>query len=263
MSRTPTLLAALLLTALASLPAPAAVQTKTIEYEHDGQKLIGYLAYDDASDAKRPGILVVHEWWGLNDYTRLRCRMLAELGYVAFAADLYGDGRVTQHAEEAGAWARQIQQNIDTWQARAAAALDILKAQPLADPARIAAVGYCFGGATVCQLAYTGADVKGIVSFHGSLPVPTDAQAKAIKARILVCHGAEDNFIPADRIAQFTNTLNAADADLQFISYANARHAFTNPNADGSVNPGILYNPDADRRSWNHMKLFLDELFGE
>ena len=257
-----TLIAAIM-ALMITAPSFAETHTFTVEYEHNGQKLIGYLAYDDDTTGPRPGILVVHEWWGLNEYAKQRCRQLAEMGYVAFAADMYGDGKVTEHADEAGAWARQIQQNINDWQARAQLGLDILKDQPNVDANKLAVIGYCFGGATACQVAYSGADFKGIVSFHGSLPAPTEQQAQNIKAKILICHGSQDAFIPADSITQFQNALNNAEADFQFIAYSGAVHSFTNPTADGSINPGILYNAEADQRSWQHMQQFFAEIFAD
>jgi len=242
--------------------AQAAVQSKTIPYEDGGVTLEGYLAWDDAFDGQRPAVLVVHEWWGLNDYARKRADMLARLGYVAFALDMYGKGKVTQHPKQAGEWAGEIRKNVRNWQRRAELGLGILRQQERVDGKRIAAIGYCFGGATVLQLAYSGAGVKGVVSFHGSLPAPEADQGKNIQAKILVCHGADDSFVPKAKIEKFREGLVAAKADWQFISYGGARHSFTNPDADKAGIDGLRYNESADKRSWSHMRGFLQELFG-
>ena len=242
--------------------ADAKVQSKTIEYNDGNVALEGYLAWDDAIEGKRPAVLVVHEWWGLNDYARKRADMLAELGYVAFALDMYGKGKVTKHPQEAGAWAGEIRKNVAAWQRRAQLGLDVLRKQEHVDGARVAAIGYCFGGATVMQIAYSGAGVTGVVSFHGSLPPATNEQLKNIRAKILVCHGADDSFVPAERIEAFCKALDEAKADWQMISYGGARHSFTNPDADKAGLDGLRYNKEADARSWGHMKMFLKEIFG-
>jgi dienelactone hydrolase len=246
---------------LISLPAQAKVVTKTIQYSDGDVALEGHMAWDDSIEGRRPGVLVVHEWWGLNDYARQRAERLAELGYVAFALDMYGKGKVTEHPQEAGQWAGVIRQNVDAWQKRALAGLEILKQHDLVDPQRLAAIGYCFGGATVCQMAYSGADLKGVVSFHGSLPAPEPEQASKIKAKLLVCHGAADAFIPTEQIAKFQKALEEADADWQMVYYSGARHSFTNPGADARGIDGLKYDKDADQRSWQHMQSFFNELF--
>jgi len=241
--------------------AVAGIVSETIDYKDGESSLRGFIFYDNAKQAKRPGVLVIHEWWGLNDYAKKRAKMLAELGYVAFAADMYGDGKVTRHAKEAGAWKDQITANIDAWQKRALLALDILKKHPSVDANKTAAIGYCFGGATVMQLAYTGADIDGVVSFHGSLPVASPAQAKAIRASILVAHGNADGFIPKERVTQFKTALDGSGIDWQMVSYGDTRHAFTNPDAGSYGVGGLQYNADADRRSWKHMQDFFAEIF--
>jgi len=175
----------------------ARVLTKNISYQHDGVELEGYLAYDDSITGKVPAVLIVHEWWGLNDYARTRAEQLAAMGYVAFALDMYGKGKVTQHPKQAGEWMREVNSNLDLWQQRALAGLQVLKNEPRTDTGRIAAIGYCFGGATVQQLAYSGAEVKGIVSFHGSLLPPAPDQVKQVKAKLLICHGSADPFMKA------------------------------------------------------------------
>jgi len=241
----------------------AEVQTKRVEYQHGGQTLEGTLAWDDAADGKRPGVLVVHEWWGLDDYARGRAEQLAELGYVAFALDMYGKGKLTEHPPEAMQWSGKIRENIDNWRARAAAGLEVLQKHSLVDSQRLAAIGYCFGGATVMHMAYAGMPVAGVVSFHGSLPVADEKQGKQLKARILVCHGAADGFVPEARADEFRKALQAAGADWQMIYYAGAKHSFTNPDADAKGIAAIGYQAEADRRSWAHMRTFFDEIFAD
>ena len=239
----------------------AEVRTETLAYRDDAVALQGHLAWDDAVQGKRPGVIVVHEWWGLNDYARERAGMLAELGYVALAVDMYGEGKATEHGDQAREWMQQIAANVEKWQRRALLGLDLLRDHPLVDRNRTAAIGYCFGGATVLQMAYSGADLAGVVSFHGSLPVATGQQAGNIKAKILVAHGSQDTFIPAERIAKFRAALNKAGADWQMIEYGGAEHSFTNPGADAHGMENIRYDKDADRRSWRHMQQFFEEIF--
>ena len=238
------------------------VQLKSVEYKDGGVALKGYFAFDDALTGRRPGVIVVHEWWGLNDYAKKRAKMLAELGYVAFAADMYGDGKVTTHAKQASQWKNQITNNIEGWQKRALLGLDILRKHEFVDPTRMAAIGYCFGGATVMQLAYSGADLSGVVSFHGSLPIPTEEQAVNTKASVLIAHGSDDKFVPADHIAKFMDSVSKAGIDWQMTYYSGARHGFTNPDADSFGVEGLQYNERADRRSWEHMQVFFEEIFG-
>jgi dienelactone hydrolase len=241
--------------------AGAAVKTRTVEYEYNGGKLKGYLAWDDAVQGKRPGVLVVHEWWGLNDYARRRADQLAGLGYVAFACDMYGDGKTTEHPQEAGQFAGEVRKNIQLWQGRAQAGLKVLQENELADPKRLAAIGYCFGGSTALQLAYTGADLKAVVTFHAALPVPTEEQAKAIKAKLLINHGADDSFIPADTIQKFKAALDQAKVDYQFISYPGAVHSFTVKGSEEKGMKGMAYNEAADKKSWKAMEDLFNQVF--
>jgi dienelactone hydrolase len=242
--------------------AEAEVKTRTVTYHDGGTTLQGYLAWDESVTGKRPAVMVVHEWWGLNDYVKRRARMLAELGYAAFAVDMYGDAKVTEHGEEASAWSKQITENIAGWRQRALTGLQALREQPMVDPQRLAAVGYCFGGATVMELAYTGADLKAVVSFHGSLPIPSEEEARQIRASVLAAHGAADAFVPQARVARFQQALEQAGADWHMVIYGGARHAFTNPNADSHGIENLRYNRKADERSWRHMRQFLEEAFG-
>jgi dienelactone hydrolase len=239
----------------------AEVKTKTVGYRDGDVELQGFLAWDDAVKGKRPGVIVVHEWWGLNDYAKKRAEMLAKLGYVAFAIDMYGKGKVTDHPDQASAWMKQIADNAAAAQKRALLGLDILRRNALVDPTRIAAIGYCFGGATVMQMAYAGADLAGVVSFHGSLPVATDEQGRQIKAKILVAHGSADSFVPRERVAEFQQALDKAGADWQMITYGGARHGFTNPGADKYGVENIRYNKNADIRSWQEMRQFFADIF--
>ncbi|HKB36507.1 MAG TPA: dienelactone hydrolase family protein [Gemmataceae bacterium] len=249
--------------ALAVAPARAELKTKAVTYEHDGVTFKGHLAWDDAKQGKRPGVLVVHEWWGLNDYARQRAEQLAGLGYVAFACDMYGNGKTTEHPKEAGTFAGEVRKNVKAWQGRAEAALKVLQQQDAVDPKRCAAIGYCFGGSTALQLAYTGADLKAVVTFHAALPVPTEEQAKAIKARIQVHHGADDSFIPAETIEKFKAALDEAKVKYEFVSHPEAVHSFTVKGADAKNLKGIAYNEAADKKSWKMMLELFGEVFGE
>ena len=255
-----TLAAMLLTTATATGGAALGeVVMEEVAYTHGETMLVGYLAYDNAVEGKRPGVLVIHEWWGLNDYAKKRARMLADLGYVAFAADMYGKGKVTEDPTKAANWSGHMSGNVDLWRKRAMRGLDVLKGRPRTDAARLAAIGYCFGGSTVMQLAYAGADVDGVVSFHGSLPpAPGDA---AVDAEVLICHGAADGFTSAEKQANFKRSLNDIGAAWTFIAYSGAEHSFTNPGADEHGIDGVSYNERADRRSWRHMRVFFDAIF--
>lgn len=237
------------------------ITTRTIAYEHEGATLSGYLAYDEAIQGQRPAVLVVHEWWGLNDYARMRADKLARLGYVAFSVDMYGEGKVTDHPEQAGQWAREVTQNMPFWRQRALAGLAVLRQQPQADPNRIAAIGYCFGGGTVQQLAYSGADIKGVVSFHGSLQLPPEDAGRLTKAKILMAHGGDDSFMTAEQVQAYLTAMAQSGLDYQFIIYSGAQHGFTNPDAGQYGVPALGYHPVADKRSWQHMQLFFEELF--
>ncbi len=254
------ILIATLLILLSAVAVQAAVITRNIAYQHAGENLEGFLAYDDAVKGKRPAVLIVHEWWGLTDYVRDRARQLAALGYIAFALDMYGKGRVTEHPDKASEWMKQVSQNVSLWRERAAAGMAVLQKQPQTDTQRMAAIGYCFGGATVQQLAYTGADLRGIVSFHGQPIAPEEGAAGRVKASILLCHGAADPFIGPEQIQAYLTAMEAAKLRFTLIAYSGAKHGFTNPNADRMNMAALAYNPSADRHSWEHMKLFFGEI---
>ncbi len=254
-------LTGLLLSLTLGTTAQAAIQTKAISYDDEGTPLTGYLFWDDASDAKRPGILVIHEWWGLNAYAKQRARMLAELGYVAFAADMYGDGRVTENPKQAGEWMQEVTADPEQWRQRATKGLEQLKSSQYVATGKLAAVGYCFGGGTVLQMAYGGTDLKGVVSFHGSLPAaPAEAKGK-IGPRLLVLHGQADGFVAPEVVANFQSKLEAAGANWEMDLYGGVRHSFTNPKVGDYGIENLKYDAQADARSWKRMQTFLDELF--
>lgn len=236
----------------------ARVITETIEYPLDGQAHTGYLAYDDAIPAPRPAVLVVHEWWGLSEYEKSRVRMLAELGYAAFAVDMYGAGKFTNNPDQAREWMQSITTDVEWWRNTAWAGVEILKTKAQADPKRIAAIGYCFGGGTVLQLAYSNAELAGVVSFHGSLPTAEDGIK--IKPKILIFHGHADPFIPKLTLDNFQSALEKAHADWQQVSYGGVLHSFTNPHAAEHGMQALKYDAQADNRSWATMKLFLKEI---
>jgi dienelactone hydrolase len=242
--------------------AHAKIVTQAVPYHHESVTLEGYLAYDDSIKGKQPGVLVVHEWWGLNDYARKRAEQLAGMGYVAFALDMYGKGKVTTHPQEAGEWSNQIAGNVELWGQRALAGLKVLEKDSRVDPNRIAAIGYCFGGATVQQLAFLGAPLKGVVSFHGSPLAPTEEQAKKVKAKILICHGAADPMVTPEAIQKYVAAMEKSGLDWQMIIFGGAKHSFTNPDADKMGMDALKYSKSADKRSWTYMKDFFKEIFG-
>lgn len=241
-------------------PASAKVVTQVVPYTQNGTSLKGYLAYDDAVAGKRPGVLVVHEFWGLNDFAKQRTEKLAQMGYVALAADMYGEGKVTQDREEARHLASHIRSS-PLLRERARAALKVLASQKLADPQRLAAIGFCFGGTTVLELAYSGAPVLGVVSFHGGLSVPKPEDRQNSRASVLVLHGAEDPHIKPEEIAAFQAAMRQAGADWQMNFYGGAVHSFANPAAGNDKSKGVAYDPRAATRSWQAMQLFFQEIF--
>jgi dienelactone hydrolase len=247
-----------------ALAAPKIVG-KVVEYSADGVVMKGYLAFDERMRGARPGVLVVHEWWGHNEYARKRARMLAELGYTALAVDMYGDGKTADHPDDAGKFSSEVMKNFDLGKARFNAAMDFLKRQPTVDPSRIAAIGYCFGGAIVLNMARQGADLRGVVSFHGNLTAVKPAEPGSVKAKVLVFNGADDPMTTADQIAAFKEEMKRAGADYRFVNYPGVKHSFTNPDADVYAKrfnfAALAYNADADRKSWAEMKKFLKAVF--
>ncbi len=269
-----TTLARVLATLVACLALPliagAKIVTETIEYQDGDVKLKGFLAYDDAAKDQRPGVLVCPEWWGLNDYAKRRATMIAELGYVAFAVDYYGDGKIAATREEAAELAGKLYAvdpktgKRELMRSRLKAAMDTLKAQKQVDSGRLASIGYCLGGAASIELARSaieGESLRAVVSFHGALSQTDMDDAKKIKASILVCHGAVDPFVPPEEVAKFQKEMDDAKVDYQLIAYANAVHSFTNPEVDARKIDGAKYQEKADQRSWEAMKTFLAERF--
>lgn len=244
--------------------ARAHIVTQTVEYKDGETTLEGFMAFDPHFSGKRPVVIVVHEWTGINDYIKKRCEQLVRLGYIAFAADIYGKGIRPQNPAEASKEADKYKKDRSLMQRRILAAVNEVKKMENSDPGKVAAIGYCFGGTTVLELARSGAEVAGVVSFHGGLDRASQKNATgAIKSKVLVCHGAVDPFVSEEHIEDFVKEMNTAKADYQFIAYSNAVHSFTNPSSGNDPSKGAAYNKEADMRSWEHMKLFLREAFGQ
>jgi dienelactone hydrolase len=241
----------------------SSIKEENITYQADNVTMKGFVAYDDSSKAKRPVVLIVPEWWGLNDYVKGRAKQLASLGYLAIAIDMYGDGKTGANPEEAGKLATPLYQDPEMAKRRFDAALNKIKLYPVADNSKIAAIGYCFGGSMVLNIARLGEDLKGVVSFHGGLKgVPADKNK--IKADILVCHGDSDKFVGPAEVASFRHDMDSIGASYTFITYPNATHAFTNPEATANgkkFSMPIEYNAAADTASWNDMKVFFAKIF--
>jgi dienelactone hydrolase len=250
------------ITAFIATSVPAAIQTKTVEYKQGDTTLEGVLVWDDAVQGQRPGVLVVHQWMGLTDYEKHRAEMLAQLGYVAFCADIYGKGVRPQNAQEAGALAGKYRNgDRQLLRARVNAALTVLQTREFVDPKRVAAIGYCFGGTTVLELARSGANVNGVVCFHGGLDAPHPDDGKNIKGKVLVLHGADDRFSSSPDIDAFENEMRKGGVDWEIVFYGGAVHAFSQPMAGNDNSKGMAYNEKADKRSWDEMKRFFNEIF--
>ena len=240
------------------------IKTEEVKYTADGTTLKGFLSYDENQEGVRPGIIVVHEWWGNNDYSKRRAEMLAKLGYIALAIDMYGNGKQADNPADAGKFASEVMQNMGEARARFDAGVNFLKEQSQTDTNQIAAIGYCFGGGVVLRMALMGDNLDGVVSFHGTLPTDSVKNAKDVKAKFLVCAGAADPFVPKEVVDKFRKAMDDAGADYKFISYPGALHAFTNPAADSlgkKFNIPIAYNKEADEKSWAAMKEFFKGLF--
>ena len=243
---------------LAALPMLAG---QPLVYQDGATRLAGYLATPAAGKGKVPGIVIVHQWMGPTDHERRTADKLAKLGYVALAADIYGEGVAPRDTKEAGALAGKFKGDRPLYQRRIRAALDALKAQSSVDPARLAVIGFCFGGTGALEAARAGMPVRGVVSFHGGLDVPADRPVGPIAAKILVCHGADDPFVPAKDVAAFHDEMRKAKADYTFVAYGGAVHAFTQKEAGDDPAKGAAYQEAAARRSWQHMNDFFGELF--
>lgn len=235
------------------------VLTQPVEYEVAGEKMEGFLAYP-LENGNGAAIVVVPEWWGVNDYSKRRATQLAELGYAALAVDMYGKGRVTNDPEQAGKWAGEIRSKPELLRQRFETGLGIVRDLKSVDRGRVAAIGYCFGGSVCLDMARAGLPLKGVVSFHGSLKTRTPAEKGKVRARVLVLHGADDPMVPAEEVAAFEREMKAADVQYRLVAYPGAVHSFTNPGADKTGIPGVAYQREADEKSWEEMKGFLEEV---
>ncbi|MCH8505837.1 MAG: dienelactone hydrolase family protein [Ectothiorhodospiraceae bacterium] len=244
-------------------PASAEIRTAPGHYTVDGQEMRGYLAYDASIEGRRPGVLVVHEWWGLNDYIRQRARMLAELGYTALAVDMYGEGRTADHPRDAGRMATQARENPGQTMARFIAADARLRNPHTVDGSRVAAIGYCFGGTVVLEMARRGADLKGVASFHGALATESPARPGAVQGEVLVLHGEQDPMVPPEQVEAFRREMDQAGVQYRFVGYESATHAFTNPDADRfgeAFDLPLAYDQEADEQSWDELARFLQRV---
>jgi dienelactone hydrolase len=250
------------MTLLLAMPVLAEVQTKAVDYEHDGVKLTGHLFWDDAKEGQGPGVMVIHAWWGLNDYAKMRARTLAEEGYVAFAADMYGTGKVTDNPAQAKEWMLEVTADVEGWQERAALGLEQLKNSGLVDPQRLAAIGYCFGGGTILQMAYSGTQAKVVVGYHASLPAAPESIKGKIGAKVMMFHGHADKFVAPEVVTNFKNKLEEAGADWEMVTFGgDVRHSFTNPDAAMYGIENLKYDADADAVSWQRtLELFKETL---
>lgn len=256
----------MLVLGLFTLNVMAAIQTKDVTYEGGGVTMKGFIAWDDAVKGKRPGVLVVHEWWGHNDHARASAKRLAGMGYVAMAVDMYGDGKTADHPDNAMAFMQAATKDTEQTAARFIAAEKILKKQKVTDDTKLAAIGYCFGGAVVLNMARRGADLRGVASFHGALGAWSPAVKGAVKSRVLVLTGADDSMVPATAVTAFEEEMKAADANFRVVTYAGATHGFTNPAADGvaaKFGMPVAYNADADKASWAELDAFLQQVFAQ
>ncbi|MFO7654896.1 MAG: dienelactone hydrolase family protein [Candidatus Krumholzibacteriia bacterium] len=251
-------------TVAAAAPLVAAdheIRTETVAYQADDTALEGHLALPEDAAGPVPGILVVHEWWGLNDFARQQADDLARRGYVALAVDMYGEGRSTDHPQQATEWSGWIREHADVAQQRFEAARELLADRPEVESGRIGAIGFCFGGHVVLSMAMHGADLDGVVSFHGALPQDGPDSGTEVQARVLVAHGAADAFISEEQIRTFQRILGDSGAEWQFNIYGGAEHSFTNPGADERGMEGLAYSEFAARRSWRDMLVFFGEVF--
>ncbi|MBD3167407.1 dienelactone hydrolase family protein [bacterium] len=241
---------------------PPLIKTETLVYNYNDQTYEGFLAYDENNELPRPGVVIFHQWTGLTDYEKRRARELAELGYVAFAADLYGQGVRPEGPEEAGKQAGKFYADREMFRERVNLGLSQLRKQPFVDKEHVAAIGYCFGGTAALELGRSGAELSGLVSFHGGLANPNPDDAKNFRCPVLVQHGADDSMVNPE-VEGFLKEMDEADADYIFVEFANAVHAFTQPMAGDDPSTGVAYNKKADKRSWMFMQDFFDEIFGE
>ncbi|MGJ8645143.1 MAG: dienelactone hydrolase family protein [Luteolibacter sp.] len=251
-----------LLCAACHLPVGAEIVTKSVKYEHEGISLEGFHAYDGSAEGKRPGILIIHQWTGLTDYEKMRAVMFAELGYNVFAADIYGKG-IRPQPPEAGKYAGKYKSDRGLYRARMLAGLDVLKGDERTDHANVAAIGYCFGGTGVLELARANADITAVASFHGGLGSAEGMEAKKgeVSPKIICFHGAIDPYVSTDEVETFQKEMEDAAADLQFVSFSGAVHAFSQKMAGDDPSKGFAYDAKADKRSWEYLKAFLEDVF--
>ncbi len=254
-------LTAVALFVVSAMPASAEVKTREIEYQQDGTTLQGFVAWDDAAKSKRPGVLVVHEWWGHNAHARHQAERLAKAGYVGFALDMYGKGKLATHPGDAQAFMAEATKDPAVTAARFQSALDQLKQDPHVNPEKIGAIGYCFGGAIVLNMARAGLDLDAVASFHGALGTENPAEQGKVRARVLVMTGLADSFVPADQVAALDAEMKAAGANYQIIRYPGARHGFTNPDAASYGMEQLAYNASADKQSWAATLKMLKQAF--
>ena len=241
--------------------ARAEVRTKPLEYTQGGTPLRGFLAWDDAAGGKRPGILVVHEWWGHNQHARDQAVRLAKAGYVGFALDMFGNGKVATHPQDAKAFVQEASKDPAVLRARFDAALATLKAQPQVDPAHVGAVGYCFGGGVALRMARAGEDLDAVAVFHSAIPADEPASGAKVKPRILIATGGADPLVPPEKAEAFAKALRAQGATVQVVTYPGAKHSFTNPDAGKAGMDGLAYDAEADRKSWEAALQLFREAF--
>ena len=249
---------------LLPLSLQARIVTEKVNYSDGEIKMKGYLAYDSKIKTKRPGILVVHEWWGHNAYAERRARMLAKLGYTAFALDMYGNGKKAAHPQDAGKFSGEVKKNMAVAERRFMAAYKLLQTNKTVDKNKISAIGYCFGGGIVLEMARRGVDLDAVVSFHGELGTSSPAKKGQVKAKVLVLNGADDPYTSTQKIADFKAEMKAADVDYKFVNYPGAKHSFTNKDADKygkKYNLPLAYNASADKNSWNEMKKLFKKIY--
>ncbi len=242
---------------------PLKIKSEEVSYAVDSLSMKGYLAFNENATEKSPGVIVVHEWWGHNDYVRQRADMLAELGYVALAIDMYGDGKLAAHPDDAGKFAMSVMGNIESAKERFNAALEMLKSQKSVDADKIAAIGYCFGGSVALTMANSGIDLDAVAAFHSGVQLPVMPTSN-IKAKVLVCNGAEDPFVPAETVEAFKKAMDSVKADYKYIAYENTTHSFTSKMADSigkKFNLPLAYNKEADEKSWSELEQLLEEVF--
>ena len=251
----------LVMALLFTVVAQAKIKTETVEYKQGDTTLEGYLAYDDAGHKAKPGIVIVHDWMGLSSDTKMRAEQIAKMGYVAFAADIYGKGSRPKSPEEAGKLAGQYKGDRKLLRARAQAALDKLSSYSFVDKKKLVAIGFCFGGTTALELARSGAPLIGTVSFHGGLQTPTPEDAKNIKGKVLALHGADDPYVSSAEVAAFQDEMRKAKVDWQFISFGNTVHAFMVAGAGNDNSKGAAYNTVSEKRAWLDFQNFLKEIF--